>query len=537
MRIERFSDWDALGIGESGWNRLVERCRAPAPFATWQFQTAWFRAFVSGPLHLLAAQDGAGEWVGVLPLYETPTPDGPVLRLVGGTDVADYLDLIAVAGREEEVWKAMLPALADLAWRTVDLRPVPAVSATPGLLAGLAASAGLTSRVDVEDRCPVIELPATWDGYLAGLTGKDRHELRRKMRRAEAGQPAGRGGADPGGHGRADGRLRRAPPAIQGRQGALHGRAHGGLLSRDSGRAGRARDWRPSGCSGSRSARRPRSSASSRAGAVSLYNSGFDPEARAMSPGVVLIARTIEDAIARGFRRYDFLPWRGAVQVRLRRRADGRPARDAGAAMTPASPRAAVARSRARRALRAHLPPRRARRQGDGRDERLRARGVARARAAWASRSTCSRGARIRGSRRSVRLGTGRAGDPRPRRAGPADGAGRGGRPSRGVRGRRRDVPRARARALRSRPQPLLAVGAGGAGPGASLGRAARPHVPHARSDQERGRRRIGRHRARRAAGRRESGSPRPPTGSWRRTWSSARISPGTWAPIRAGWR
>jgi CelD/BcsL family acetyltransferase involved in cellulose biosynthesis len=40
---------------------------------------------------------------------------------------------------------------------------------------------------------------------------------------------------------------------------------------------------------------------------VGLYNSGFDPEARALSPGVVLIARTIEDAIARGFRRYDFL--------------------------------------------------------------------------------------------------------------------------------------------------------------------------------------------------------------------------------------
>jgi CelD/BcsL family acetyltransferase involved in cellulose biosynthesis len=40
---------------------------------------------------------------------------------------------------------------------------------------------------------------------------------------------------------------------------------------------------------------------------VALYNSGFDPDARAMSPGVVLIARTIEDAITRGFRRYDFL--------------------------------------------------------------------------------------------------------------------------------------------------------------------------------------------------------------------------------------
>ena len=190
MRIERFSDWDALAIGESGWNRLVEQCRAPAPFATWQFQTAWFRAFAPGPLHLLAAQDGAGEWVGLLPLYETPTSDGPVLRLVGGTDVADYLDLIAVAGREEEVWKAMLSALGDLVWRTVDLRPVPAASATPGLLGGLAASAGLGCRVDVEDRCPVIELAETVGRLPRGA-------VREGSPRAPAEAPPGRGGAAP----------------------------------------------------------------------------------------------------------------------------------------------------------------------------------------------------------------------------------------------------------------------------------------------------------------------------------------------------
>jgi CelD/BcsL family acetyltransferase involved in cellulose biosynthesis len=306
MRVERFSGWEALGIGEAGWNRLVERCRAPVPFATWQFQTTWFRAFAPGPLHLLAAQDGAGEWVGVLPLYETPTPDGPVLRLVGGTDVADYLDLIALAGREEEVWKAVLPALADLRWRSVDLRPVPAASATPGLLTSLAASTGLRCRVDVEDRCPVIELAATWDGYLAGLSGKDRHELRRKLRRAEAGRPRVV--------------VARTPSAMAGLMDdfvALHRRSKvgkarfmdepmeaffrelGGLLAA----AGLAALWmlwleeRPAAAL----------LCLEQAGSVALYNSGFDPDARAMSPGVVLIARTIEDAIARGFRRYDFL--------------------------------------------------------------------------------------------------------------------------------------------------------------------------------------------------------------------------------------
>jgi CelD/BcsL family acetyltransferase involved in cellulose biosynthesis len=306
VRVERFADWDALGLGAAGWNRLVERCRAPAPFATWQFQTAWYRAFGTGPLHLLAAQDGAEEWVGVLPLHEVPTPDGPVVRLVGGTDIADYLDLIAVAGREEEVWKALLPVLADLPWRTADLRPVPAASPTPGLLTTLAGSSGLTSRVEVEDRCPVIALPESWDAYLAALPGKDRHELRRKLRRAAAGRPRVEVARTPA-----------AMAALMDGFVALHRRSKVGKarfmdapmeaffreLGRELAAAGLAALWmlwledRPAAAL----------FCLEQGGTVSLYNSGFDPEARGMSPGVVLIARTIEDAIRRGFRRYDFL--------------------------------------------------------------------------------------------------------------------------------------------------------------------------------------------------------------------------------------
>jgi CelD/BcsL family acetyltransferase involved in cellulose biosynthesis len=306
MRIEHFSDWSGLGLGEAGWNRLVEKCRAPVPFATWEFQTTWFRAFAPGPLHLLAAQDGTGDWVGLLPLYQAESSDGPVLSLVGGTDVTDYLDLIAVAGREEEVWKAMLPALADLGWRALDLRPVPAASPTPGLLKTLGPSAGLACRIDVEERCPVIELADTWEGYLAALSGKDRHELRRKIRRAQAGSPRIEVARDAA-----------SMASLMDGFVALHRLSKVGkarfmdeameTFFRDLGRvladAGLAALWmlwledRPAAAL----------FCLEQAGSVSLYNSGFDPEARAMSPGVVLIARTIEDAIARGFRRYDFL--------------------------------------------------------------------------------------------------------------------------------------------------------------------------------------------------------------------------------------
>ena len=40
---------------------------------------------------------------------------------------------------------------------------------------------------------------------------------------------------------------------------------------------------------------------------VALYNSGFDPERAALSPGLILLAHVIRDAIERGRRRFDFL--------------------------------------------------------------------------------------------------------------------------------------------------------------------------------------------------------------------------------------
>ena len=42
-------------------------------------------------------------------------------------------------------------------------------------------------------------------------------------------------------------------------------------------------------------------------GAFLLYNSGYDPKLRAANPGLVLIARSIGQAIVEGCSEYDFL--------------------------------------------------------------------------------------------------------------------------------------------------------------------------------------------------------------------------------------
>src|SRR2546422_798455 len=69
---------------------------------------------------------------------------------------------------------------------------VPATSPTVRALPGLAATVGLAADVTLEERCPVLGLPSSWETYLASLSGKHRHELTRKIRRFEREAPDGR---------------------------------------------------------------------------------------------------------------------------------------------------------------------------------------------------------------------------------------------------------------------------------------------------------------------------------------------------------
>ncbi len=306
MRVERLPSWGAGGLDEATWNGLLARSATDVPFLTWQWQTTWWEAFGASPLHLFAVRAEDGDLIGLLPLYGIEGGSRTVLRLVGGVDVSDYLDLIAVREREEEVWKALLQTLLDLRWDLLDLHGLPEASPTLGLLPGLARAWGLDCEVEQEERCPVVELPESWETYLAGLRGKDRHELRRKLRRLE------------------ERRVRvsavTTPAAVAAVMDTFLG------LHRKS-KTGKARfmDVRMEGFFRTAAValaragwlqlwilwveERPAASllCLDYGGSVALYNSGFDPETGRLSPGVGLIACSIQDAIARGRRRYDFL--------------------------------------------------------------------------------------------------------------------------------------------------------------------------------------------------------------------------------------
>jgi CelD/BcsL family acetyltransferase involved in cellulose biosynthesis len=292
-------------VGPEAWEALRADSDLRAPFASWTWQREWLAVFGEGHrLELRAVTDDGGRLLAVLPLVEI---DPGRLMLAGGADISDYLDLLARRGAERDAWGALLEARAAER-ATWELHAVPGASVTVTAVPALAAAVGLTATTAVEERCPVVALPESWDAFLAALPKKHRHELTRKLRRFEREVP--------------DGRIawETTPAGIERRLDeflALHRASREGKAKFMDARMERFFRRVIAGLAAAGAARL--AVLDTAAGAIAsfvtlewdstvgLYNSGFAPARAALSPGLVLLAGVVRDALERGRRRFDFL--------------------------------------------------------------------------------------------------------------------------------------------------------------------------------------------------------------------------------------
>ena len=108
------------------------------------------------------------------------------ISFLGDTDLFDYHDFIYPEGTESCFFSAVLDYLESKDWHTVNLKSIPEISPTLSWLPELARARGYSVDVVHEDVTPGVALPNDWEEYLGALSKKDRHELRRKMRRLGA---------------------------------------------------------------------------------------------------------------------------------------------------------------------------------------------------------------------------------------------------------------------------------------------------------------------------------------------------------------
>ncbi|HSO27137.1 MAG TPA: GNAT family N-acetyltransferase [Anaerolineales bacterium] len=194
MQIEVIRTAAELQALAAEWNALLAESACNYPFLRHEYLTAWQQTRGGGEwpqlqLFTLIARRPDRSLAGIAPLFFTDHPAGtPALMLLGSINVSDYLDFITRPADLPAFIQAVVAFLAaapEPAWKTLDLYNLLENSPSLPLLTTEAEACGWHVSQMRMQPCPYVPLPGDWEAYLGTLKKKQRHEIRRKLRRAE----------------------------------------------------------------------------------------------------------------------------------------------------------------------------------------------------------------------------------------------------------------------------------------------------------------------------------------------------------------
>ena len=167
---------------ESTWSKIMTECYVNTIFITPQWQGIWWNRFKSDIKPSIQVLTSGGNAIGVLPLLL----ENKEATFIGDSDVYDYMDFPIVQGYGEQFFSMAWDYLSEMGWDTLRLESIPENSPTLEYLPEVARNNGCNVELHNSDTTPCMDLPGSWEDYLTGLRKKDRHELRRKLRRLES---------------------------------------------------------------------------------------------------------------------------------------------------------------------------------------------------------------------------------------------------------------------------------------------------------------------------------------------------------------
>ncbi len=141
----------------------------------------WWQTFCpSSQLRILSIhQDDCVLGIAPLQVHEARA------TVVGSVDVSDYVDFPVNRDRGHEFFGHLLQQLEDDGIEALELAHVRPESAALTQLVDVAETKGHGVTAVPEEVSVELKLPASWDDFLKSLSKKQRHEVRRKLRRLE----------------------------------------------------------------------------------------------------------------------------------------------------------------------------------------------------------------------------------------------------------------------------------------------------------------------------------------------------------------
>jgi CelD/BcsL family acetyltransferase involved in cellulose biosynthesis len=293
------------------WKRVQDNTSKSSIFSSPEWAEVWWQHFGSGAKLCLYAVRKEGKAVGIAPL----AVKNNIASFMGSGDVCDYLDFVVESGEEEDFCNVLLNNLANDKILRLDLAPLRPDSTVLKSLTKVAHKQGWQVSCSQEDVTVELDLPAIWEEYLQLLSGKQRHELKRKLRRLdEEGELNYRASMDANQHD-IDIFLKLFQASRQDKAAFLTSKMEAFFRTIASAMSEQGflilnileLDEKPVAAT----------MCFDYKDTVYLYNSGYDPDYGWLSVGVISKALCIKDSIERNKKRFDFLKGDEAYKYHL----------------------------------------------------------------------------------------------------------------------------------------------------------------------------------------------------------------------------
>ena len=191
MEIKHHQDFSE--IDQAQWDELLSQSVTDVPFLRYSYLKLWWEFKGGGEwpqdakLCILTGWEG-GALKGIAPFFSIKENGREKAYFLGSIEISDYLDVIVRPADAEGFIRSVLEYLKSGQENPVEclsLVNIPDKSPTNALFEKIAPETGWSVKIENAYHTPAIPLAADWDTYLAGIDKKQRHEIRRKLRRAE----------------------------------------------------------------------------------------------------------------------------------------------------------------------------------------------------------------------------------------------------------------------------------------------------------------------------------------------------------------
>ncbi len=145
----------------------------PAWLETW-----WQCCHNAAELYLVSVRQDE-KIIGIAPLQVR----GKKAAFIGSNDTCDYMDFIIAPGKESEFFNVLIDDLKKTGINHLDLSHIRDDSTAMVNLTEMVKSYGYEMSCNQDAVSLEMELPTDWGKYLGLLTVKQRHEIKRKLRR------------------------------------------------------------------------------------------------------------------------------------------------------------------------------------------------------------------------------------------------------------------------------------------------------------------------------------------------------------------